>query len=157
MDIFLIVLGAILMIIGILGSVLPILPGPPLSFVGLLLLQFSSKAPFDLKFFIIWGVLTAIVVLLDYLVPIWGTKKIGGTKAGTRGATAGLILGLFIPPWGLIIGPFIGAFIGEFINSSDLNVSFKSALGSFVGFLAGTFMKLAVTIGMAFFFVKALF
>lgn len=157
MDTILIIVGTLLIIVGILGCILPFLPGPPLAYASLILLQFSSLQPFQTNFLILWGVITALVLLADYYIPIWGTKKFGGTKGGTWGATIGLILGMFIfPPFGIIIGPFVGAFIGEILNNQDSTKAMRSAIGSFIGFVAGTLMKLGVSIVIAFYFFRAI-
>jgi hypothetical protein len=159
MDTFLIIAAIILLIVGIAGCILPFLPGPPLTYGSLILLQLTSKKPFTEEFLVIWAIVTLLVVLADYYIPIWGTKKFGGTKAGVWGATIGLIIGLFFfPPFGIIVGPFFGALIGELIkNSQDTAKAFRSALGSFVGFIAGTVMKLGVSLIMGFYFIKAAF
>lgn len=141
---------------GIGGSFLPILPGPPLCYGGFLCVHFSSFAQFSPSFLIIWGVVVVILGILEYYIPTYGTKKFGGTKAGQNGATVGTILGIFIPPqplW-LILGPFAGAFIGELIHDRhDTNKAFRSAWGSFIGFLAGTFVKVVTVIVMAVVFI----
>lgn len=159
MDTFLIVLAVILLIAGIAGCILPFLPGPPLAFGSLLLLQLTSKKPFSEEFLVIWGLVTIAVVLADYYIPIWGTKKFGGTKAGIWGATIGLLIGMFFfPPFGIIVGPFLGALVGELINNSqDSNKAFRSAFGSFIGFIAGTVMKLGISLVMGFYFIRAVF
>ncbi|HYQ58581.1 MAG TPA: DUF456 domain-containing protein, partial [Draconibacterium sp.] len=114
MDILLIVLGSIFIISGILGCILPVIPGPPLSYVGLLLLHFTERYQFSSRFLIIWAIITVVVYALDYLIPAWGTKKFGGSKRGIWGSIIGLLIGLFFfPPFGIIIGPFLGAVIGE--------------------------------------------
>ena len=157
MDIFLIVTGIILLLAGIAGCIIPFLPGPPLVYGSLILVQISSYKPFTEKFLIIWALVTILVVIADYYIPIWGTKKFGGTKGGIWGATIGLILGIFLfPPVGLIIGPFIGAFVGEMINNQDSSKAFRSAIGSFIGFVAGTFMKLGISIVMGYYFFTAI-
>ncbi len=157
MDIFLIVAGIIFLLAGIVGCIIPFLPGPPLAYGSLILLQLSSYQPFSEKFLVIWAIVTLGVVIADYYIPVWGTKKFGGTKGGVWGATIGLIIGMFFfPPLGLIVGPFVGAFAGEIINNQDRNKAFRSALGSFIGFVAGTLMKLGISIVMGYYFVAAL-
>lgn len=157
MDTFLIISGIILLIAGIAGCIFPFLPGPPLAYGSLILLQISTYKPFTENFLIIWALVTIAVVIADYYIPIWGTKKFGGTKGGVWGATAGLIVGIFFfPPFGLIIGPFFGAFAGEIINDQDSNKAFRSAIGSFIGFVAGTLMKLGISVVMGYYFITAL-
>jgi uncharacterized protein YqgC (DUF456 family) len=158
MDTALMIIGGILVIIGILGSILPILPGPPISYVALILLQLTSKHPFSTAFLVIFGVITALVVVIDYLIPVWGTKRFGGSKAGMLGGTIGVVAGLFIfPPFGIIIGPFIGAIIGELIAGREIKAATRAGFGSLVGFLTGTVMKIALTAVMAFYFFKNIF
>ena len=115
MDIFLIVLGAICLLIGFLGCILPILPGVPLSYLGLLLLHWTDRASFSWQFLTVWAVIVVVIQVLDYFIPAWGTKKFGGTKWGVWGSTLGLLVGMFLGPWGIIIGPFVGAVIGELL------------------------------------------
>lgn len=157
MDTFLIIAGILLLIGSVVGSILPFLPGPPLAYISLILLQLTSRHPFTVTFLVAWAVVTAAVLLLEYIIPIWGTKRLGGTKGGTRGATAGLVVGLFFPPWGFVIGPFVGAFVGEIINRQDSHTALRSAFGSFLGFLAGTVVKVVLCLLMAFYFIKELF
>ncbi|MEA1877436.1 MAG: DUF456 domain-containing protein [Bacteroidota bacterium] len=158
MDIFLIILGGFFILIGLAGCIVPIVPGPPLSYFGILLLHWTEKVQFDHKFLTIWALLVVGVTLLDFMVPIWGTKKFGGTKRGTWGATIGLILGLFLfPPIGIILGPFIGAVAGELTHSEDLKKAIRSGLGSLLGFLLGTGLKFAVSGFLIYFFIKEAF
>ena len=86
MEIFLFILSAVLIIVGIIGAVVPALPGPPLGYVGLLLLQLTDKVQFSTSFLVGWGVVTLAVTILDYYLPIWTTKKVGGSKAGINGS-----------------------------------------------------------------------
>lgn len=158
MDLFLIITGSILLVVGILGCFLPVLPGPPVAYAALILLQITSKEPFSVGFLVLWAAITIAVTIIDYWVPVYGTKKLGGTKMGINGATAGLLIGLFFfPPWGMITGPFLGAFAGELIGGQNANKALKSAFGSFIGFVAGTLMKLVVTIFMAYYFFAGAF
>ena len=154
MDIFLLIFSAVLIIVGLVGCVLPILPGPPISYVGLLLLHISPYGNFSTKNLIFFAVISVLVTILDYVIPVWGTKKFGGSKRGQWGATIGLIVGLFFGPIGLILGPFAGAFIGELSIGRDSNAALKSAFGSFLGFLLGTGVKLITSSVMTYIFVK---
>ena len=153
-DYLLLISGILLMILGIIGCLVPVLPGPPLSFIGLILLHLSRFGQFQASTLIILGVIAVVVTILDYIVPIWGTKKFGGSKYGTRGATVGLIIGLFLGPAGIIIGPFMGAFAGEMIFKDDIRYALKAGFGSLLGFLTGIGLKLAASFIMTFYFVK---
>ncbi|MCB2221946.1 MAG: DUF456 domain-containing protein [Bacteroidetes bacterium] len=154
MDVLWISIGMVLLIVGIVGCVLPVIPGQILSWGSLLMLQLTSPPHFTAKFIVVWALITAAVTLLDYYVPVWGTKKLGGSKNGIWGATFGLVIGIFFfPPLGLIIGPFVGAFVGELTAGKDTHTAFKSGLGSFVGFVAGTMMKLAISFVMGYYFI----
>ncbi len=156
MDVFLAILGTICIIIGVLGSLLPILPGPPISYAGVLLLHFTQYAQYSTRFLILFAVLTAVVAVLDYVIPIWGTRKFGGSKYGTWGATIGVVVGIFMGPVGMIVGPFIGAVVGEMIYGKKSNEAFRAGLGSFIGFITGTLMKIVLSVILAFHFFKAL-
>jgi len=142
MDIFLVILSALFIIIGLIGSFLPVIPGPPLSWLGLLILHVTNAVEMNLTLIIITGIIALIIFLLDYIIPAMGTKKFGGSKSGMIGTSIGLVIGLLSPiPGGIILGPFLGAFIGEMLNKNDSKLAFKAAIGSFLGFLASTFIK----------------
>jgi len=153
-DYLLLIFGIILMLIGIIGCLVPVLPGPPLSFIGLLLLHGSKFGDFPTTTLIVLAVITIVVTILDYIVPIWGTKRFGGSKYGTRGATVGLIIGLFLGPVGIIIGPLVGAIVGELIFKDDMKYAIRAGFGSLLGFLTGIGLKLAASFIMTYFFVK---
>lgn len=155
-DYILLILAIILMIVGIIGCLAPVLPGPPLSYAGLVLLHLSKFADFSNTLLIILAAVVVVVSILDYIVPVWGTKRFGGSKYGTRGATVGLIIGLFLGPVGIIIGPFIGAFVGELIFKDDMKYAVKAGFGSLLGFLTGVGLKLATSFAITWFFVKEL-
>jgi len=155
MDIFLIISGSLLMILGIAGCLLPVLPGPPLSYLGLLAIHLTSKIDFSSKFLISWGIIVILVSILDYVIPIWGTKFFGGSKYGVWGSMVGLLAGLFIPPIGIIVGPFIGAVAGEMLAGNKQN-AIKAGFGSFIGFIAGTVVKMLVSLIMLYYFIAAL-
>jgi hypothetical protein len=146
MDLLLLILGFVCMVVGVFGSFLPVLPGPPISWLGLLLLYFTVAIPINYWILGITLVIAIVVAILDYVIPAKGTKRYGGSSYGVWGTNIGLIVGIIIPiPFGFIIGPFVGAFVGELIyNSKDHNRALKAATGSFIGFLASTFMKFVV-------------
>lgn len=148
MDILLLVLGLICMLAGILGSILPVLPGLPLSWTGLLLLYLTNAIPMNFWVLGLTLAVTIIVSILNYTIPANGTKRFGGSSYGVWGTNIGLIIGIIAPiPFGFIIGPFVGAFIGELLyNSKDHKRAFKAATGSFIGFLASSFMSFVVSI-----------
>jgi uncharacterized protein YqgC (DUF456 family) len=158
MDILIITISTFLLLIGILGSIIPILPGPPIAFCGLLLVQFSSKHPFSIEFLIIFGLLALFSVVIDNILPVYATKKFNGSKKGVWGSAIGLIIGLFFfPPFGIIIGPMAGAFIGEIFDGKSPNNSVKPAFGSFIGLISSIFLRFALSIIMAYYFVMEVF
>lgn len=147
MDIILIIIAAFIMFLGIIGSFLPVLPGPLTSWIGLLVMHFTNAIPMDKSFLVITFAVAIFILILDYIIPAIGTKRFGGSKYGMIGTTIGLIVGLLAPiPGGIIIGPFIGALIGELINKNDTKTATKAAFGSFIGFLTSTFIKFVVAI-----------
>ncbi len=163
MDIFLLTMAILCALIGILGAIIPGLPGPPVSWIGLLLIAISSYGDLSNVFLLLSAIIAAIITVLDYVVPSLSTKKFGGSKYGIWGCNIGLvfsIVGLPFGPQGLlgvIFWPFIGAFIGELLNHKPTNIALKAALGAFIGFLTGTFMKLVYGIIAAVFIVKDIF
>ena len=162
MNVVLIVLAILLVLVGLFGSIVPGIAGPPFSFLGLLVLSFVRGIEYSTVFLVVMGVIAAIVFTLDYVVPAWGTKKLGGTQEGVRGSTIGLILGLlvtFIFPIGFIavlIGPFVGAYIGEKQAGTDDSNALRAAFGSFVGFLVGTGLKVIFACVCIYYVVKDL-
>lgn len=147
MEIFLVILGTMLMILGVLGSFLPIIPGPLTSWIGLLVLHFTEGIQLNNTFLIVTLVVAIVIYVLDYIIPAIGTKRFGGSKEGMIGTTLGLVIGLTTPiPFGIIIGPFLGALVGEMIHRNDINKALKAAFGSFLGFIASTFLKFVVAI-----------
>lgn len=160
MDIVIQVSAVILGILGLIGSIVPVLPGPPLSFLGLILLFFKSDGTMKWSFLLLWGIITVVVTVLDYLVPAYFTKLTGGSRAATRFALAGMLLGIvFFPPWGMIAGAFLGALSGEMLYSrrnGDLSGSLWPAFGSFLGFLFGTGMKLVSSGIMIYYIIRYL-
>ena len=153
-DYILLILGIFLMIVGIIGCLVPILPGPPLSYIGLIFLHLTRFGQFTKPALITLLAITLVVTILDYIVPIWGTKQFGGSKYGMRGATVGLIIGLFLGPLGIVLGPLIGAFVGEMLFKDDIGYALKAGFGSLLGFLTGIGLKLAASLVMTFYFFK---
>ena len=158
METFIAVVALLLGITGIVGSVLPALPGPPLSWVGLLLVYLwgggtnGAGEPMTLTFLLVWLAVTIGITILDYIVPAYFTKLTGGSKAGGWGAVIGLFAGLLAPPVGMILGSLLGAFIAELVVArKDTATSLKSALGAFLGFLFGTGAKLLAAALMLFY------
>ena len=168
MEIAIIIIGILAIILGLVGSVLPALPGPLIAYGGLLLLLLNETTKLSMMgnsyiWLIALGLITLFITVLDYYMPIWGTKKFGGTKAGSRGSTIGLIVAVILTFFtsGLAVililaGPFIGAYIGEKRVGQSNQVAMKSAVGSFLGFIAGTFMKVAVVLVIAAYFTYLL-
>ena len=153
MDIIIIILGIVIIITGFIGCFIPVLPGPFIAWTSLPILYLTSEDIRDPQMIIILTLLMIGVTLLDYMLPIWGTKYTGGTRAGKIGSALGLIIGLFVGGVvGIILGPFFGAFIGELIAGADASKALKSAVGAFVGFVLGTVTKLVVValIGLQF-------
>jgi len=155
MDIFWIVFGGILIVIGIIGCFLPILPGPPLAFIGLWIQQLKTQAPFSSKFLWIWASIVMFVTVMDYWLPVYSTKKWGGSKYGIWGCTIGLLIGLWMGPFGLILGPFLGAFIGEVYANQNSTHAFKAAMGSFFGFLFSTLLKLIACLVIGWYWIQS--
>jgi uncharacterized protein YqgC (DUF456 family) len=155
MDIFWIVFGGILIAIGIMGCFLPILPGPPLAFVGLWIQQLKTQEPFSSKFLWIWAGIVMFVTVMDYWLPVYSTKKWGGSKYGIWGCTIGLLIGLWMGPFGLILGPFLGAFFGEVYANQNSRHAFKAAFGSFIGFLFSTLLKLIACLVIAWYWIQS--
>lgn len=149
MDIFLVIVAALFMLLGIIGSMLPILPGPLTSWIGLLIFHLTDAVPVNWTFLGITLAIAILVWLLDYIIPALGTKKFGGSKAGMVGTTIGLLVAIFFPifgVFGIIVWPFIGAYVGELLNKSNSDRALKAAFGSFLGFLTSTFIKFVVAV-----------
>ena len=149
MDILLIILGILCLLTGLVGCFLPILPGPPVSYVGLLFLHFTDRIHFSTTHLILWAMLVIIVQVMDYVTPMLGTKYSGGGKWGNWGCMIGTIAGLFVlPPWGVI---------GELFGGKKSAEAFKAGLGAFVGFLFSVVVKVSVCGYFIYSFVAALF
>ena len=167
MDYLLFVSAIVVLIIGLIGDIIPGIPGTPVSYLALLLVHWTDRVSYSPKLLVIAGFVGAVITVLDYVVPVWGTKKFGGTKAGVRGSTIGLIVGILVLPMlgivlgpfgilGILGGPFVGAYIGEKMGGTPDNHAWRSAFGSFIGFLAGTFMKIVYTLVIGFYIVRSI-
>ena len=146
MDIIVLIFGGLLIFLGVIGSLLPIIPGPVFSWLGLLVLHLTYSVPLNTTFLILTFIIALVIFLIDALLPVWGTKKLGGTRMGTIGSCIGLLIGFFFGPMGLVFGPFVGALAGELTEKSDLKKAIRAAFGSLMGFLAGTMMKFTLAL-----------
>ena len=146
---------------GIAGCLIPAIPGPPLSYVSILLLYLFNNPCGEItgKFLIVWIVAVAAVTIFDYIMQPYFTKLTGGSQLAVRYSIAGMVAGMvFFPPFGIIVGSFIGAFIAEFIvNRKPLQNSILAATGAFLGFIFGTGLKLAVCITLLYYTIKFIF
>lgn len=155
--IILIILGFILITAGIIGCVLPIIPGPPLTYIALIMVSLAYRwEAFSATFLIVMGVITVVVTAMDYVMPLFTAKKFGASKYGIWGSILGMIAGLILfPPFGLLIGAFLGAVAAELIFNEDMKKSLKAGLGVFIGTILSIFMKLGASGVMVFYFIKA--
>ena len=144
MDILLMVLAFLLLVVSIVGCVLPMLPGVPLAYAGMLLLHLTDKVHFTTSQLVIWLIIVVVLQIIDYITPLLGSKYSGGTTFGNRGCIAGTLLGMFFMPWGVIVGPFLGAVAGEMMGGQDLSHAIRAGIGTLLGFLFGTLMKVIV-------------
>jgi uncharacterized protein YqgC (DUF456 family) len=154
----LVFLGIVLLLLGVIGAFLPVLPGPPLGFLGLVVFSFLSRVEITSDELMIFGVVALLVTLLDYWFPIYGAKRTGGSKRGMWGAAIGLVLGMFFfPPLGIVVGPFMGALLGEFSLGRPAKIALKSAFGSLLGLLAGVLVKFFYAVATVVFVVIKVF
>jgi len=152
-------IGIILIIIGLASCVLPPLPGPPIAYISLLLAHYvlGLKQEIPVWMLIVYAVVIVFVLIIDNFIPIWGTKKFGGTKAGIRGSFVGILVGIFLSPFGgisIVICPLLGAIIGELIAGENMQVAIKSGIGSFIGFLLTSGLKIILVVFIAVHFIK---
>jgi uncharacterized protein YqgC (DUF456 family) len=159
MTIALVILGLIVALIGFVGCILPVIPGPPLSYAALIILSLAKQwEPFGIAFLIIMGVLMLAVSLVDYVFPAIGAKRYGASKAGVWFSIIGMVVGIFfIPPWGMFIGAFAGALIGELLVGKGGKRALKAGWGVFVGNIMSIGFKLAYSGVVIFFYVKEMF
>ena len=156
MDFLLIALGVVCLLLGMLGCVFPLLPGPPLAYAALVLLHFTDKVQFTLTRLLIWLLVVVAVQLLDYFVPMLGSKYTGSGKWGSWGCVIGTVIGLFFLPWGVLLGPFLGALVGELLGNRSFDQALKSGFGSLIGFFFGVVLKVLVCGWFCYCFISAL-
>ena len=156
MDVVLLIIAGLCIIAGIIGGIVPGLPGTPIAFAGLLIAQATERVDFGWKVLLGWGVITVIVSVLDYVVPAWGTRRYGGTRYGVWGSTIGVFVGLFFGAAGVILGPLVGAVIGELLGGKEVKEALKAGWGSFIGLLFGTIIKLICCGMMALHFLQVI-
>ena len=155
MEIVLIIIGLLISLLGLAGCLLPVIPGPPLSYLALILLAWVKDWQiFSIKFFIVWGIITVFVSVFDNIAPVLGARKYGGSKWGMYLSITGLVVGLiFFPPWGMIIGAFIGAVVGELISGKESQEALKAGWGVFVGTICGIALKIAASVAMLVYYI----
>jgi len=153
------IICAVLMLVGLLGVILPFLPGIPVAWLGLFIYAIGTGwERISVTTIIVFAVLTVLALLLDYIAPLLGAKKYKASKGGIIGASIGLFLGIIIfQLWGVILGPLLGALIGELVAGKPADHAFKSALGTLGGFLFGTLLKVVLIFVMVGFFIVSLF
>ena len=134
-------LAVVSALVGLAGALLPMLPGPPVSYVALWMMYLYDKQCVSSTSLWVMGVLMLVLTIIDYLAPVWLTRIGGGSKHGMRGATAGLLVGLFCGPVGMIVGPFVGALLGELLAKTPAHQAFKVAFYSFLAFILTTGLK----------------
>jgi len=157
MDIFLLTIGFLFVMLGLIGSFLPVLPGPLTSWLGLLILYFTSIVPMNYTFLGITLAIAILIWILDYIIPAIGTKRFGGSAYGVYGTTIGLLIGLFSPiPFGILLGAFLGAFIGEMLHDKkNTKRAFRASIGSLLGLITSATIKFTVAVVYAvLFFMK---
>ncbi|WP_025764856.1 DUF456 domain-containing protein [Dyadobacter tibetensis] len=148
MDIFLLLIGGLCLVVGLAGAILPV-PGPGLSFAGLILLHISSYTHFTSTWLVTFGILSVGMAVLDFYLPIWGTQRFGGTRYGAVGAVVGMLLGIVVLPGiGLVVGTFLGALAGELLAGLPLKPATRAAVGSLIGFLTGVLVQVLLCLAM---------
>lgn len=155
----LIIFGLLVALVGLAGCIIPLIPGPPLSFLALVILSFVRNwKPFSPTFLIIMAGLTLGVTISDYLVPIGGARKYGASGPGVWGSVIGMFIGLFLfPPWGMIIGAVLGALVGELLAGKKGKQVLRAGWGVILGNVVTTGLKLALSGAMLFFYVREMF
>lgn len=158
MDIFLMIVGIICLFVGLAGCFLPFLPGPPISYIGLLLIHWTDKAQFTVSQLITWALLVVLVQIMDYVTPLLGAKYSGGSKWGNWGCVVGTLAGIFLfPPWGILVGPFAGAVIGELLAGKHTSQALRAGFGAFIGFMLNVIIKTVLCAYFIYYGLRAAF
>lgn len=152
----LLILACLFMAVGIIGCIVPVLPGMPLAYIGLLLAQATERVDFSTQTLVIWGIITVVVQVMDFVIAAWGTKRFGGTKYGAWGSTIGMLVGMLFGAWGVILGPFIGASLLEAVHSGDISKALTAGWGSCLGMLIATVIKVTCSVWMAVELIEAI-
>lgn len=156
-EVVVIIIGGLLSVTGLIGCIIPALPGPPLNYVAILLIHFTGLSEFSNRFLITYLLLNIAVVVFDYVLPVYGTKFYGASKKGIWGSIIGLVIGLFFfPPFGMILGVLVGAVVGELIAGKNESEALKAGFATFVASLIMIVVKLILSGLMTFYFVKEL-
>jgi len=153
------IICAVLILIGLVGVIMPYLPGVPVAWLGLFIYAIGTDwERLSVTTIVVFGAITVLALLVDFIAPLLGAKKYKASKWGIIGASIGLFVGIIIfQIWGIILGPLMGALVGELIAGKSTDIAFKSALGTFIGFIFGTLMKVVIVLVMAGFFIVSLF
>jgi len=151
----LIILGLLIAVVGLMGCIVPAIPGPPLNFLSLLLLELAVQNAFATDFYFLWGGITIVITVLDYVLPIMGAKVYKASSFGIWGSIIGMIIGIiFFPPFGMILGLFIGAVLGELIAGKEEGEALKIGSVTFFASIFMIFIKLGASGVMTFYFIK---
>ncbi len=157
-EILIVIVGAVLSLLGIIGCVFPALPGPPLNYIALLVIHFAGIYEFSTRFLVIYLIINIVIQVLDYVLPVYGAKKYGASRKGIWGSVIGIILGFFFfPPFGVILGALIGAVAGELIAGKSESAALRAGMATFIASLIMLVAKLVLAVLMTFYFVKGVF
>jgi uncharacterized protein YqgC (DUF456 family) len=154
-EIILITTGLLIAILGLIGCIIPALPGPPLNFLSLVILELAIENAFPTDFYFLWGGITIVVTVLDYVLPVMGAKTYKASSSGIWGSIIGMIIGIiFFPPFGMILGLFFGAVVGELLAGKKEGEALKVGAVTFIASMLMILAKLSVSGVMTYYFIK---
>ncbi len=156
MDVLLLILAGLCIVFAFVGSVVPAMPGPPIGYVGILLMHFTDGIDYSVMFLLVWAGIIILVTVMDNVLPMMTTKWLGGSKWAMWGSVVGLIVGMFVPPIGIIVGTLLGAIIGELLSGKNFVESLKAGFGAFLGFILTTGAKLICCGFLLYYYVRDL-